>query len=143
MTGPSSALTGAYLGSYEISRLSCLIRALPFFAAASIVTSLFLFFYGSELDTIVAGGLAGIFFTAFVLTLSCDKYFHGKFWMKAYENGIEVIQIGFFPWDDVFFYHHGKNSMILLRHGGNRYPHFLWPGCVNAALIGYFEQWGR
>lgn len=136
---------GAYLGSYETSRKKYWKRAVPITIATSFVCGLILFFYDSEDRTIIAGLCAGAMFPLIFLIGNHGIYLRQKFWMKAYENGIDFMQIGFFPWKDIFFYYHGKNgkkSMVLFRHGGLRNPNLFWPGYLEASRIGCFLEWG-
>lgn len=120
-------------------------RAVIFIVTASIVCGITLTIGDSKQTTLIAGVIAAALWTMLIFFAFDGKYFHQRFWMKAYENGIDFMQIGFFPWKDTYFYYHGKNgenSMVLFRHGGLRNPNFFWPGYLEASRIGCFLEWG-
>lgn len=131
---------GAYLGCYETSRKRYLKYALPLTASVMFVCGLLLFFLESETRTIAAAIFCGFFYTPLLLSIFHGKYFHTKFKLEAYENGIDFMKIGFFPWKDIFFYYHGKHSMIVFRNGAKRNPDLSWPTYLKASSIDYFEQ---
>lgn len=61
--------------------------------------------------------------------------------MKAHAKGLEFGPLGFFCWDDVFFYKEKRNNMLMLKKGYLRNTEAKWPPFLKTSVM-KFQEWG-
>ena len=132
---------GQHLGTYEISRKRYYKRVFVVTALLMIIAYAVLNMLVLETEVILVGLLCVSLFVFFQLAFTHLQYFYHRFWIKAYDKGLEIYQLGFFVWEDVFIHHENRKNSLLLKNAYIRDPEQAWPKFLNASVV-KFKNWG-